>query len=493
MKPNRLHSDNAVQGLAWDEEGLKCRSILRKAKASTLCRSVIQRLSTIRDADIAPDGDYLLLLRLLRMKAQKESVPAYYAVPSLHGKKNGYGEMRHEGCFGDLVFSTSWSEDTPSEQGFWYNRKTSEVLAIQYNKHNTLFFHANVKPTFGIVDKDNGERWERLCFDNQPCGVGRYYDEWNELLYEGLCVNGFWEGFGVRYYPLPGNNGEPRVDTRGWWCHGAVLQWAERFTRREDRLQEGLVVAGRFVDTALSLEGSASLSNLHCFLRELVIADNGLQSAQQLDLDLCRYLEVVVVGSNACQQCASFTVAHLPRLRSITVGKNAFSQYSSRLELLLSEGEAILHQRRACVFRDLRALTHVAIGAGAFSDYALFTIENTPSLRSLQIGLASSGAKRVTPSCCFFYAGALRVEAMGSLERLAIGNYSFYHTSDISFSDLPLLQQLLIGSACFFRRLRGRGVLKMAALPSLSLLMFQDQSLASVRSMILSSNRGSAT
>ena len=208
MKPNRLHSDNAVQGLAWDEEGLKCRSILRKAKASTLCRSVIQRLSTIRDADIAPDGDYLLLLRLLRMKAQKESVPAYYAVPSLHGKKNGYGEMRHEGCFGDLVFSTSWSEDTPSEQGFWYNRKTSEVLAIQYNKHNTLFFHANVKPEFGIVDKDNGERWEGLCFDNQPCGVGRYYDEWNELLYEGLCVNGFWEGFGVRYYPLSGNNGE---------------------------------------------------------------------------------------------------------------------------------------------------------------------------------------------------------------------------------------------------------------------------------------------
>ena len=145
------------------------------------------------------------------------------------------------------------------------------------------------------------------------------------------------------------------------------------------------------------------------------------------------------------------------------------------------------------MFRDLRALTHVAIGAGAFSDYALFTIENTPSLHSLQIGLASSGAKRVTPSCCFFYAGALRVEAMDRLERLAIGNYSFYHASDISFSDLPLLQQLLIGSACFFRRLRGRGVLKMAALPSLSLLMFQDQSLASVRSMILSSNRGSAT
>lgn len=488
MKATRLTSERTIPGFVWSEEDLHRPSILHKVKASNLCCSAIQRLSTVRNTDFTPDCDYLLLLHLLRMKAQKEYVATYFAVPFFKGKKDGFGEIRHEGAFSRLVFSTSWSDDTPSEKGFWYNCETSEVLAIQYDKHNTLFFHANLKPSFGIVDKDNGERWEGLCFDSQPCGVGCYYDEWNELLYEGLCVNGFWEGFGVRYYPFPGKNGEPMVDTRGWWCHGAVLQSAERFTRREDPLQDGIIVGGRLVTPSLLLDGRATLSSLHCFLQELVISDNGLPSVQELNLDVCRYLQVLVVGSNACQHCTSFTVTHLSRLCSITIGKNAFSQYGSRLELLLAESETILHQQRSCVFRDLCALTYITIGEGSFSDYSSFTIEHTPKLHSLQIGLASSGAKRVTPSCCFFYATVLGVEDMDSLERIAFGNFSFYHTSDITISNVPHLQQLLVGSACFFRRLGGRRVLNMASLPILSLLMFQDQSFSSVHSILLSSS-----
>ena len=483
--------DTDMPSAFWDEEEVVHRHSIRKARASDVCCTIIRRLSSVatsRTPSLEECG-YLQLLQLLQMKSQKQSIPTFFAVPSVCGRKHGFGEVRYGGCFSNLVFSTSWENDVKSEEGFWYDCNTSEVLAIQYSSYNIVFFHPNglVKPTFGIVDRDNGERWEGLCFHNEPCGVGRYYNEYNELVYEGLCVNGFWEGYGVLYYPLQNRNGESMVDTNGWWCHGLVLEHAERFTRTEERLRDGVIVGGRLVETSLLVHPLQSLSSLHCFLEELSIASNALQSIDELNLDTCRYLRVLEVGSNACQQCASLLVAHLSQLQSITVGINAFSQHGCVLESLLSEGNDILRQHRRCVFRDLASLTHISIGAGAFSDYSELLLEDMPRLTSLQIGLAASIMRPVAPSCCFFYASSLRVAHMRELESIALGNFTFYHGSSATFSDLPRLQRLTVGSASFSRSLLTNGVLVLSDLPRLSLLLFLEQSLASISAAILSS------
>ena len=76
---------------------------------------------------------------------------------------------------------------------------------------------------------------------------------------------------------------------------------------------------------------------------------------------------------------------------------------------------------------------------------------------------------------------------MRELESIALGNFTFYHGSSATFSDLPRLQRLTVGSASFSRSLLTNGVLVLSGLPRLSLLLFLEQSLASISAAILSS------
>ena len=75
---------------------------------------------------------------------------------------------------------------------------------------------------------------------------------------------------------------------------------------------------------------------------------------------------------------------------------------------------------------------------------------------------------------------------MPELESVALGNFTFYHGSNATFSGLPRLQRLILGSASFSRSLLTNGVLVLSGLPQLSLLLFLEQSLASISAAILS-------
>ena len=81
-------------------------------------------------------------------------------------------------------------------------------------------------PYYDVLDQENGERWEGLCYDNKPCGNGLYYDESNHVIYKGMCVNNFWEGYGISYLDL---------DTalyEGWWCHSQPMNKGTSYDRR---------------------------------------------------------------------------------------------------------------------------------------------------------------------------------------------------------------------------------------------------------------------
>ena len=126
--------DTDMPSAFWDEEEVVHRHSIRKARASDVCCTIIRRLSSVatsRTPSLEECG-YLQLLQLLQMKSQKQSIPTFFAVPSVCGRKHGFGEVRYGGCFSNLVFSTSWENDVESEEGFWYDCNTSEVLAIQY-------------------------------------------------------------------------------------------------------------------------------------------------------------------------------------------------------------------------------------------------------------------------------------------------------------------------------------------------------------------------
>ena len=67
-----------------------------------------------------------------------------------------------------------------------------------------------------IIDlSDEGDRWEGDVYKGQPCGLGTLWDSNNNMVFEGIRVNGLFECFGTLYY-----SELHAVEYKGGWCGG---------------------------------------------------------------------------------------------------------------------------------------------------------------------------------------------------------------------------------------------------------------------------------
>lgn len=438
------------------------------------------------DTIIYYPNDDCLKMRYLLLQLIHEQVnePSIYVTNSVHGMKHGYGEMQFQGEYSDIVFSTRWVYDEPTYEGFIYNRSTSEVLGIVYSEWDLHLFDGQDVPTYNVIDSSDGSRWEGMCYNNIPCGYGNYYDGNDTLVYNGMCVNFVWEGFGRTVYEV--NYGEYGVLNEGWWIHGEQMGEGKAYN-----LFGNLVVSGTMYNSQIITsfswvaQGVTDLSATHCFLEEIIIGDNTLNTLSSLDLDLFRNLRLFSVGKQSLQQCYSFKASHLPYLQAITIGYNSFSELGTNLELLLSEMGSAHACKKHCVITHLPSLQTLSISSGAFSDYSSFTLSNVPLLEDLQLGEVG------VVSCNFFFAPTLMLSNIQSIQSVSIGDFGFYYSNLVTFFKLPSLQSLRIGEACCFRYINRSGKLVLSHLPVLQQLVLLKQALVSVSSVVLSSKEAS--
>ena len=414
------------------------------------------------------------------------TIPMYYMVSICNGKKQGYGEIHFGGEYDDFVYSTSWINDIRSNKGFLYNKKTSKVLCL-VNDSGTVVFDEKEHPEWEILDKDNGERWEGLSYRGSPCGFGEYYDENNNLVYRGMCVDFCWEGYGQSFFPQL-EAAKPQLACEGMWCHGSLLGPAHRFDLRGNSLQTRLLLNHKMYDASLVLRGN-DFSMTSCFLEELVVASNSLNTIQTINLSLFGRLRRFIVGDHSCTKCRRLLVAHNSALTTIRIGDYSFSEYGNSLDLLLSDSNAILRKRKSFLIRDVPQLERVQIGVGSFSDFCEFSVTEAPQLTSIGFGRVGQQEKQRWISCCFFYCSRLFLKGLPRIETVKIGDYSFYHASSVLFRDLPKLLLLIVGSGCFFRSLRSKGRLVLQDLPSLVAFSSLEQSFACINSLTIKSKR----
>ena len=328
-------------------------------------------------------------------------IPSVLSVNTINGIKNGYGEIQFEGEYQNIVFSTQWINDICTNQGFLYNQSTNQVLGFIYSENDFHFFSEDDMPYYDVLDQENGERWEGLCYDNKPCGNGLYYNESNHVIYKGMCVNNYWEGYGISYLDLD------IALYEGWWCHSQPMNKGTSYDRKGNLLASGTIVENHYVNsTSLYLQGICDLHETHCFLEELWIGNNTLNNLSSLNLDAFRRLRIFSVGNQSLQYCHSLIISHLPYLQTISVGINSFSFLGNNLELLLSEMNNARKHNKTCIINDLPQLQFLSFDAGSFSDYCSFTITNVPSLTDLRIG--NTG----TLSCNFFFSSFLNISCM---------------------------------------------------------------------------------
>ena len=86
-----------------------------------------------------------------------------------------------------------------------------------------------------IIDlSDEGDRWEGDVYKGQPCGLGTLWDSNNNMVFEGIRVNGLFECFGTLYY-----SELHAVEHKGEWCGGKRNGQGIQFDRNGKVVYEG--------------------------------------------------------------------------------------------------------------------------------------------------------------------------------------------------------------------------------------------------------------
>ena len=361
------------------------------------CHNEVNECFEAKRPYINPEKGYSCDVRFAHSFCQQElplQMSSFYAVQCINGQKHGFGHVMFGAPFEDYVFTTSWDHDIPSGRGFIYNQKTGSVIGrVKNHTQVELFCEDGIHPEWAILDEDDGRRWEGMCLDGTTCGLGEYYDEDNRLLYRGMSILGKWEGIGTTFYPLYSN--EEQIDTKGDWCHGQLIGEYCVYDRYGNVCSEGYQIDGQQITDTVELR---SLSQLNCYLRHVVIGDNALNTIRTLNLDALRYLETLEVGNRSCRQCHTVIISHLSLLRTIQIGDYSFTQYDTSLDLLLSESKSILDAKKSLHMENLHSLEEITIGNGSFSDFSQITITDMSVLQVLTFG-----------SCCFFYTESLHL------------------------------------------------------------------------------------
>lgn len=86
-----------------------------------------------------------------------------------------------------------------------------------------------------IIDlSDEGDRWEGDVYKGQTCGLGTLWDSNNNMVFEGIRVNGLFECFGTLYY-----SDLHAVEYKGGWCGGKRNGQGIQFDRNGKVVYEG--------------------------------------------------------------------------------------------------------------------------------------------------------------------------------------------------------------------------------------------------------------
>ena len=125
---------------------------------------------------------------------------------------------------------------------------------------------------------------------------------------------------------------------------------------------------------------------------------------QVLDLSRFMELETLTIGDGCFNKVSKVSVVGLPKLRSVVVGENCFTNESVDTELVL---------------RNCPALQELQIGNQSFFYFWSFKMEELRALETIRIG-----------SKCFVNA-CLNVSGLNRLQAMRLGEWSFtnsYHT-----------------------------------------------------------------
>ena len=251
--------------------------------------------------------------------------------------------------------------------------------------------NAPVETTYGIIDKEDGTRFEGVICDGTPFGFGRMYNEEGDKQYEGMMINWKRMGYGTCYY------GFGLKEYEGYWLDDTRYGFGVLFDRDGNTVYRGEWLNDDRIDNHYLGDGSV----LYTRVKSLKLCDKCIL----VDFDVSAFvlIEEIVIGSYCFSNVKEFQINNLNHLRSLKVGPNSFSKSS-----------------RTC------------------NSCGSFQITNCGKLESIDIGSGS-----------FLYYTAVHLQDLASLKSFHVSNRCFSFVHNLCIDGFNMLVELKIGKNCF--------------------------------------------
>ena len=296
------------------------------------------------------------------------------------------------------------------EYGIW--REKEKCYTLKQSKHETrliegdlnnhemkLFENGELKGIISgeddCIDLDaNGKRWEGGVKDGKPFGYGILYDEEGKKEYEGFVMDEMKCLYGMEYF-----DDIERVSYAGCYLYGQRFGKGIGYDRNGDVEYDGVWKEngqystkrdeGFFDNKMESIEIDSSrhmntttfvLPSFLQMLKRIVIGDKCFVPIRLFTLTDLGQLESLVIG------CNCFTSNDCP---VVTVDDSADNDDDSEDDNRYDASDASMNRRKRTdgdfQIMNCPNLKAICIQSKSFSDYNSFSIDNLPSLQSIQM------------------------------------------------------------------------------------------------------------
>lgn len=240
------------------------------------------------------------------------------------------------------------------------NIKTHQLLCMREYHSGSLA--CSYYQETGVIDVGcTGERWEGDLVNDKPFGMGKYYNERNKMIYEGIMVNGIRDVWGISYHSIASDD---IIEYSGLWENDKMLKVGKTYDLKGQLLSNqsfdysfnrsatltAAVACGmglsRLVDGLLTIELSKWEG---CRLKRLIISD------------LPQLISIKII-EKCFYHCGECTITHLPRLETVYIGEVCFCGHVDDMNNL------------AFTIDDCHKLQSLVIGKISFRYYNMFKL-----------------------------------------------------------------------------------------------------------------------
>ena len=204
------------------------------------------------------------------------------------------------------------------------NKELEEEYLLNKNKVLKMKGMNEIETRNGIIDKENGIRFEGSIFEGIPFGFGYLFDENGNKIYEGIMINWNRMGYGISY------NENGKKEYEGTWCNDLRCGSGKLFDDEGNVIFEGNWYHRNHAD-----EYNGDGSDLNIAVKHLKLNDECILN--DFDISLFLNLEELIIGNDCFSNVELFKKIEKQKYHTLGIlNTNLYNKQSLTMHYKLS-------------------------------------------------------------------------------------------------------------------------------------------------------------